>query len=87
MRKNDDDQVFLGGLTHGLLDLHSFNTERLQSSCRSFDDSEPFSSVPVNKARGLPETNLKSLSADKERAYNFAKIKVLVRKRPLNKKE
>ncbi|XP_028774043.1 kinesin-like protein KIN-13B [Neltuma alba] len=101
LRKNDDDQVFLGGLTHGLLDLHSFNTELLPEMSsihdeyltnhpargRSFDDSEPFSSIPVNKARGLPETNLKSLSADKERANNVAKIKVVVRKRPLNKKE
>ena len=45
---------------------------------RSFDDSEPFSSIPVNKARGLPETSFKSVSADKERANNVAKIKVMV---------
>lgn len=101
LRKNDDDQVFPGGLTHGLLDLHSFNTELLPEMSdihdeyltnhpvrgRSFDDSEPFSSLPVNKARGFTETNFKSLSTDKEKANNVAKIKVVVRKRPQNKKE
>ncbi|KAI9160993.1 hypothetical protein LWI28_013483 [Acer negundo] len=57
---------------------------------RSFDDSEPY--IPNNKqtgrARGLPENNLlKSFAADKEKASSVAKIKVVVRKRPLNKKE
>ncbi|KAJ9692375.1 hypothetical protein PVL29_011434 [Vitis rotundifolia] len=57
---------------------------------RSFDDSEPY--IPANKqagrARGLPENNLlKSFAADKEKASSVAKIKVVVRKRPLNKKE
>ncbi|MCI33828.1 kinesin-related protein 6-like, partial [Trifolium medium] len=55
-----------------------------------FDDSEPI--FPGNKlaprSRGLAESNvLKSFAADKERANNVAKIKVAVRKRPLNKKE
>ncbi|KAK4604193.1 hypothetical protein RGQ29_012625 [Quercus rubra] len=57
---------------------------------RSFDDSEPFLSTNklINRSRGLPDNNLlKSFSADKERANNVAKIKVVVRKRPLNKKE
>lgn len=57
---------------------------------RSFDDSEPY--IPTNKqlgrSRGLPENNLqKSFAADKEKASSVAKIKVVVRKRPLNKKE
>ncbi|PSS01876.1 Kinesin-like protein [Actinidia chinensis var. chinensis] len=56
----------------------------------SFDDSEPYitTNKMVTSARGVPENNLlKSFSADKEKATNVAKIKVVVRKRPLNKKE
>ena len=48
---------------------------------RSFDDSEPFLSTNklINRSRGLPDNNLlKSFSADKERANNVAKIKVVV---------
>ncbi|XP_043699193.1 kinesin-like protein KIN-13B [Telopea speciosissima] len=57
---------------------------------RSFDDSESY--LPTNKQmikeRVLPENNLlKSLPADKEKTSSVAKIKVVVRKRPLNKKE
>ena len=47
----------------------------------SFEDSEPFVSTNrlTNRPRGLPENNLlKSLSVDKERANNVAKIKVVV---------
>ncbi|GAU43456.1 hypothetical protein TSUD_140930 [Trifolium subterraneum] len=85
LRKNDDDRLF----TSGLLDLHSFDTELLPEG-QYFDDSEPI--FPGNKlaprSRGLAESNvLKSFAADKERANNVAKIKVAVRKRPLNKKE
>ncbi|CAM8983910.1 hypothetical protein QQ045_001030 [Rhodiola kirilowii] len=57
---------------------------------KSYDDFEPYSSAEklVNKARGPSENNLiKSFAADKEKANNVAKIKVVVRKRPLNKKE
>ncbi|KAJ4708432.1 Kinesin-like protein [Melia azedarach] len=57
---------------------------------KSFDDSEPYISTNklTNRYRGMPENNLlKSFSGDKERANNVAKIKVVVRKRPLNKKE
>ncbi|XP_010249745.1 PREDICTED: kinesin-like protein KIN-13B [Nelumbo nucifera] len=57
---------------------------------RSFDDSEPYLSTnkQTTRARGLPENNLlKSFTADKEKASSVAKIKVVVRKRPLNKKE
>lgn len=48
---------------------------------KSFDDSEPFVSgnKPTGRSRGLPENNLlKSVSVDKERANNVAKIKVVV---------
>ncbi|XP_062089346.1 kinesin-like protein KIN-13B [Humulus lupulus] len=55
---------------------------------RSFDDSEPYLTKQTGRARGLPENNLlKSLAVDKEKASAVAKIKVVVRKRPLNKKE
>ncbi|KAG8379950.1 hypothetical protein BUALT_Bualt07G0142900 [Buddleja alternifolia] len=58
---------------------------------RSFDDSDPSyfgNNKQAGKARGLPESNvLKSLAADNVKASNVAKIKVVVRKRPLNKKE
>ncbi|GKV11769.1 hypothetical protein SLEP1_g22991 [Rubroshorea leprosula] len=57
---------------------------------KSFDDSEPylFTNKAIGRTRGLLENNLlKSFSMDKDRANNVAKIKVVVRKRPLNKKE
>ncbi|XWS26858.1 hypothetical protein CRYUN_Cryun26dG0066600 [Craigia yunnanensis] len=57
---------------------------------KSFDDSEQYlsSNNLSNRPRGMAENNLlKSISVDKERANNVAKIKVVVRKRPLNKKE
>ncbi|KEH27114.1 kinesin motor family protein [Medicago truncatula] len=85
LRKNDDDRLF----TSGLLDLHSFDTELLPEG-QYFDDSEPIfpGNKPSSRSWGLHESNvLRSLSADKERANNVAKIKVAVRKRPLNKKE
>ncbi|XP_050388048.1 kinesin-like protein KIN-13B [Argentina anserina] len=90
MRRLGDDPV---EYSHGLLDLHSFDTELLPQMHvhgKSFDDSEPFVSTNklTGRSRGLPENNLsKSVTVDKERANNVAKIKVVVRKRPLNKKE
>ncbi|XP_068647762.1 kinesin-like protein KIN-13B [Aristolochia californica] len=57
---------------------------------RSFDDLDPGVSTvrQTGKPRGLPENNLlKSFSADREKTGSVAKIKVVVRKRPLNKKE
>ncbi|XP_057735212.1 kinesin-like protein KIN-13B isoform X2 [Arachis stenosperma] len=87
LRKNDDDRVF----TSGLLDLHSFNTELLPEGQIFFDDSAEDilgGSRLGTKFRGLSESQvLRSSSTDKERANNVAKIKVVVRKRPLNKKE
>lgn len=57
---------------------------------RSFDDSESYfgNNKQTSKFRNLPEENvMKSFPVDKEKASNVAKIKVVVRKRPLNKKE
>ncbi|XP_031092341.1 kinesin-like protein KIN-13B [Ipomoea triloba] len=57
---------------------------------KSYDDSDAYftNNKQSSKVRGLPENNvMKSFAADKERASNVAKIKVVVRKRPLNKKE
>ncbi|KAL7168157.1 hypothetical protein ACSBR2_038573 [Camellia fascicularis] len=99
MRKNGgDDYTSPSEFSPGLLDLHSFDTELLPevpglyngSSLKSFDDSEPHitNNKLTNGARGVLENNLlRSFCADKEKATNVAKIKVVVRKRPLNKKE
>ncbi|KAL5975884.1 hypothetical protein ACLOJK_020212 [Asimina triloba] len=65
------------------------------SSCHpgrggSFDAAEVGFSYNklMNKPRGVLENNtLKSFSADKDKNSSVAKIKVVVRKRPLNKKE
>ncbi|PQM35184.1 kinesin-like protein KIN-13B isoform X2 [Prunus yedoensis var. nudiflora] len=55
---------------------------------RSFDDSEPYISSKQTERARVPDNNLlKSFAADKEKASSVAKIKVVVRKRPLNKKE
>ncbi|XWS20305.1 hypothetical protein CRYUN_Cryun31cG0089100 [Craigia yunnanensis] len=57
---------------------------------RSFDDSEPYISnnKQTGRARGVPENSLlTSFAADKEKVNSVARIKVVVRKRPLNKKE
>ncbi|MBA0759091.1 hypothetical protein Gotri_022015 [Gossypium trilobum] len=57
---------------------------------RSLDDSESYISnnKQTGKARGVPENSLlKSFAADREKVNSVAKIKVVVRKRPLNKKE
>lgn len=73
----------------GLLDLHSFDTELLPED-RGFDESDVFISnnIPTSRPQDMTENNLlKSVAADKERANSVAKIKVVVRKRPLNKKE
>ncbi|GMI97722.1 hypothetical protein like AT3G16060 [Hibiscus trionum] len=57
---------------------------------KTFDDFEQYLAIDKlpNRPRGNAENNvLKSISLDKERANSVAKIKVVVRKRPLNKKE
>ncbi|KAK7325178.1 hypothetical protein VNO77_29314 [Canavalia gladiata] len=92
-----------GDFSPGLLDLHSFDTELLPempasnaydanvlyqpARGRSFDDAEPYMvSKQTGRARA-PENILKSFPADKEKSNSVAKIKVVVRKRPMNKKE
>ncbi|XP_052304988.1 kinesin-like protein KIN-13B [Populus trichocarpa] len=77
LRKIGDDQF-----SPGLFDLHSFDTDLLPEL------------KPLNQAaaasRGENNNLTKSMSLDKERLNsnnNVAKIKVVVRKRPLNKKE
>ncbi|XP_074345406.1 kinesin-like protein KIN-13B [Apium graveolens] len=60
------------------------------SQGQSFNNSEPYygANKLSSKARGLPENSaLKPFVPDTEKASNVAKIKVVVRKRPLNKKE
>lgn len=101
LRKNADDVLSPGLLdlhsfdtellpeipVPGLYDGPSF---RQHVYGKSFDDSEPYltNNKLANKARGLSDNNLlKSFSVDKEKASNVAKIKVVVRKRPLNKRE
>ncbi|KAM7257456.1 hypothetical protein ACFE04_013197 [Oxalis oulophora] len=102
-RRLGDEHVSTGDFSPGLLDLHSFDTELLpevpvsnqfdhyaHSRGKSFDDSEqyPGNNKLTSKSRGLMENSLlKSVAVDKERSNNVAKIKVVVRKRPLNKKE
>ncbi|KAI7729836.1 hypothetical protein M8C21_029439, partial [Ambrosia artemisiifolia] len=57
---------------------------------RSYDDAETYfgNNKQASKARGLPDNNiLKTFAPEKEKTSNVAKIKVVVRKRPLNKKE
>ncbi|KAK1360164.1 Peroxidase [Heracleum sosnowskyi] len=57
---------------------------------QSFNNSEPYygANKLSSKARGLPDnSSFKPFVPDKEKASNVAKIKVVVRKRPLNKKE
>ncbi|CAI9773612.1 unnamed protein product [Fraxinus pennsylvanica] len=88
-RMNVEEQVSPNEYSPGLLDLHSFDTELLPEG-KSFDDSEPYlgNSKHASRASVTLENNAsKSLAADNVKASNVAKIKVVVRKRPLNKKE
>ncbi|CAN6991259.1 unnamed protein product [Brassica rapa subsp. trilocularis] len=94
-RRNNDESEF----SPGLLDLHSFDTELLPeipvssqldgpsmfnpSQSQSFDDFEAYNKQPPNRSRALAD----NLAAEKEKMNAVAKIKVVVRKRPLNKKE
>ncbi|ONK80302.1 uncharacterized protein A4U43_C01F16120 [Asparagus officinalis] len=86
-RRNGDD-LSPSEFSPGLLDLHSFDTELLPEMSvpglyESFNGSKQ-----MGKTRLAPETSLsKSFSVDKEKSSSVAKIKVVVRKRPLNKKE
>ncbi|KAE8680979.1 Kinesin-13A [Hibiscus syriacus] len=93
LRMTGDKYASYHELSPGLLDLYSFDTEPLPeflSLLQAFSIYEPYRSTDKlsSKPRGMADNNvLKSISVDKERAKNVAKIKVVVRKRPLNKKE
>ncbi|KAG6587955.1 Kinesin-like protein KIN-13B, partial [Cucurbita argyrosperma subsp. sororia] len=92
MRKNADEMFLPSHYSPGLLDLHAFDTELLPETThrKILDEPEPFfaASMLPNKPGGASDNSLlKSFSVDKERTNNVAKIKVVVRKRPLNKKE
>ncbi|KAK7294197.1 hypothetical protein RJT34_17083 [Clitoria ternatea] len=87
----------------GLLDLHSFDTEllpRMASSNvydatfgqltrgRSFDDPEPYGFGKQTTRARAPENIVSNIvSVENVKSSSVAKIKVVVRKRPLNKKE
>ncbi|KAK7255368.1 hypothetical protein RIF29_28777 [Crotalaria pallida] len=82
----------------GLLDIHSFDTELLpempvsnvfdDTLGRNLDDSEPYIySKQIGRAPASESSVINNISADKEKSSSVAKIKVVVRKRPLNKKE
>ncbi|KAL2928526.1 Kinesin-like protein KIN-13B [Bienertia sinuspersici] len=95
-RKNSEEQISLNEYSPGLLDLHSQDTELLTEffvsilSDQKFDDFEIAASKQngINKARGVQENNLsKSIVVDKDKISAVAKIKVVVRKRPMNKRE
>ncbi|ERN00489.1 kinesin-like protein KIN-13B isoform X1 [Amborella trichopoda] len=82
----------MGELSPGILDLHAFDTELLppHHDNKSFPDSEPCFST--NKQSNwtcstVPDNLLRISMADREKTSPVAKIKVVVRKRPLNKKE
>ncbi|KAJ8490965.1 hypothetical protein OPV22_012686 [Ensete ventricosum] len=100
-RKNGE-EVSPSELSPGILDLHSFDTELLPEVTgagfsagplgygRNMDDLETTFSSNKPMSRNLVPTEntlLKSFSVDKEKTSAVAKIKVVVRKRPLNKKE
>ncbi|KMZ60068.1 hypothetical protein ZOSMA_60G00040 [Zostera marina] len=83
-------------LTPEILDIHSLDTELLSNvpgfynKSESFGDSDPTisGSKLADQSHLFQENNLtKSFPTDKEKSSSVAKIKVVVRKRPLNKKE
>ncbi|KAL7599714.1 kinesin-like protein KIN-13B isoform X1 [Lactuca sativa] len=79
--------------TELLTDVHSENNLNLLNQplyAEGLDDVNAYSLTNkfANISCGpIENNNLKSSLADKEKANNVAKIKVVVRKRPLNKKE
>ncbi|GMN62401.1 hypothetical protein TIFTF001_031476 [Ficus carica] len=94
---------FRGDFGAGLLDLHAMDDTELLSEHVMSEPFEPSPFMPsgtrgfdndLNVAtggqqRGQPDSDVSYLANDKEitRENNVAKIKVVVRKRPLNKKE
>ncbi|XP_074582190.1 kinesin-like protein KIN-13B [Curcuma longa] len=94
-RKNGE-EVFPNDLSPGILDIHSFDTELLPEMTgagfgalplgygheRNLDDME----TSFSSNRPLSR-NIVPPPFEKEKTSSVAKIKVVVRKRPLNKKE
>ncbi|GMI68848.1 hypothetical protein HRI_000554100 [Hibiscus trionum] len=79
LRMTGDKYASYSELSPDLLDLHSFDTELLPEASNIY---EPYRSIDKlsNRSRGMTENNvLKSISVDKEKANNVAKIKVVVR--------
>ncbi|RDY04745.1 Kinesin-like protein KIN-13B [Mucuna pruriens] len=89
VKKNGDEDDSPRDFSPGLLDLHSFDTELLpQMPSSNVYDSEPYIfSKQTVRARASENSISNSLAADNVKSSNVAKIKVVVRKRPLNKKE
>ncbi|KAK7349182.1 hypothetical protein VNO77_06341 [Canavalia gladiata] len=103
VKKNGGEDDSPRDFSPGLLDLHSFDTELLPQISssnvydatlsqltrgRSLDDPEPYFLGKQNARTRAPENIVSNnLSADNAKSSNVAKIKVVVRKRPLNKKE
>ncbi|WOL00790.1 kinesin-like protein KIN-13B isoform X2 [Canna indica] len=92
-RKNGE-EVSPNELSPGILDLHSFDTELLPEMTGAGFDAAPFGYSRDRNMDDL-ETNFYSnrplnrniVAPEKEKTSSVAKIKVVVRKRPLNKKE
>ncbi|XP_058113577.1 kinesin-like protein KIN-13B isoform X2 [Magnolia sinica] len=72
------------GPYNGFSSFHSSRGGSFDASELGFSSNKQMNKPP----RGVPENYLlKSFSADREKSGSVAKIKVVVRKRPLNKKE
>ncbi|KAL2338081.1 hypothetical protein Fmac_012527 [Flemingia macrophylla] len=88
VKKNGDEEDSPRDFSPGLLDLHSFDTELLpQIPSSNLYDPEPYVFGKQNVRARASENVSNSLAADNVKSSNVAKIKVVVRKRPLNKKE
>ncbi|XP_020226866.1 kinesin-like protein KIN-13B [Cajanus cajan] len=89
VKKNGDEDDSPRDFSPGLLDLHSFDTELLpQMPSSNIYDPEPYVFGKQNvRARASENSVSNSLAAENVKSSNVAKIKVVVRKRPLNKKE
>ncbi|XP_078428204.1 ATP binding microtubule motor family protein [Wolffia australiana] len=102
-RRKNVERASCNDLSPGLLDIHSIDTELLPEKSlpgisesaasfgyahgRGFDDFDPsmYGNKSTNKSRIMPESNIPKFPTVEK--SSVAKIKVVVRKRPLNKKE
>ncbi|BAT98515.1 hypothetical protein LR48_Vigan406s016400 [Vigna angularis] len=90
VKKNGDEDDSPRDFSPGLLDIHSFDTELLpQIPSSNAYDSEPYIfGKQTSRTRATDNNVYNSLAAAENlKSSNVAKIKVVVRKRPLNKKE